>query len=134
MQKCKNKKNKSYRSSYHQNINKNILIKIRLYSGIKATWQLSHTWFIFWEFRQTGKTGKNTPNNLGYTENISNSPTPRSASDKVFRLIFIQPFWAINLIWWSILIKKWRNIAINQHFLIKRNVENQSLLYPFRLP
>ena len=80
----------------------NILTKIKLYSGIKATWQLSYTWFIFWAFRQTGKTGKNTPNNLGYTENISKSPTPHSASDKVFRLIFIQPFYAINLIWWSI--------------------------------
>ena len=45
---------------------------------------------------------KNTPNNLGYTENISKSPTPHSASDKVFRLIFIQPFYAITLIWWSI--------------------------------
>ena len=50
-----------------------------------------------WENRKT-----NTPNNLGYTENISKSPTPHSASDKVFRLIFIQPFYAINLIWWSI--------------------------------
>ena len=50
-----------------------------------------------WENRK-----KNTPNNLGYTENISKSPTPHSASDKVFRLIFIQPFYAINLIWWSI--------------------------------
>ena len=45
---------------------------------------------------------KNTPNNLGYTENISKSPTPDSASNEVFRLIFIQPFCAINLIWWSI--------------------------------
>ena len=36
----------------------NILTKIKLYSGIKATWQLSYTWFIFWAFRQTGKTGK----------------------------------------------------------------------------
>ena len=81
----------------------NILIKIRLYSGIKATWQLSYIWFIFWAFRQTGKTAKkNTPNNLGYTENISKSRTPHSASDKVFRLIFSQPFYAINLIWWSI--------------------------------
>ena len=42
---------------------------------------------------------KNTSNNLGYTENISKLPTPHSASDKVFRLIFIQPFYAINLIW-----------------------------------
>ena len=25
----------------------NILTKIKLYSGIKATWQLSYTWFIF---------------------------------------------------------------------------------------
>ena len=81
----------------------NIVIKIKLYSGIKAIWQLCYTWFIFWTFSQTGKTGKNTPNNLGYTENISKSPTPHSASDKVFRLIFIQPFYAINLIWWSIL-------------------------------
>ena len=80
----------------------NILIKIKLYSGIKATWQVSYTWFIFWAFRQTGKTWKKTPNNLGYTENISKSPTPHSASDKVFRLIFIQTFYAINLIWWSI--------------------------------
>ena len=38
-------------------------------------------------------------NNLGYTENISKSPTPHSASDKVFRLILFQPFYAINLIW-----------------------------------
>ena len=81
----------------------NILTKIKLYSGIKATWQLSYTCLIFWAFRQTGKTGKNTSDNLGYTENISKSPTPHSASDKVFRLIFIQPFYAINLIWWSIL-------------------------------
>ena len=36
----------------------NILTKIKLYSGIKATWQLSYTWFIYWAFRQTGKTGK----------------------------------------------------------------------------
>ena len=42
---------------------------------------------------------KKNPNNLGYTENISKSPTPHSASDKVVRLIFIQPFYAINLIW-----------------------------------
>ena len=56
-------------------------------------------------FRHSGKLEKlekNVPNNLGYTENISKSPTPHSASDKVFRLIFIQPFYAINLIWWSI--------------------------------
>ena len=79
-----------------------IVQNIKLYSGIKATWQLNYTWFIFWAFRQTGKTGKNTPNNLGYTENISKSPTPHSASDKVFRLIFIQPLYAINLTWWSI--------------------------------
>ena len=83
-------------------IAQNILIKIKLYSGIKATWQLSYTWFIFWVFRQTGKTGKYTPNNLEYTENISESPTPHSASDKVFGLIFIQPFYAINLTWWCI--------------------------------
>ena len=78
-------------------IAQNILIKIKLYSGIKATWQLSYTWFIFWVFRQTGKTRKNTPNNLGYTENISKSPNPHSASDKVFRLIsfnhFMQSIW-----------------------------------------
>ena len=42
---------------------------------------------------------KNTLNNLGYTENISKSPTPHAASDKIFRLIFIQPFYSINLIW-----------------------------------
>ena len=42
---------------------------------------------------------KNTPNNLGHRENISKSPTSHSASDKVFRLIFIQPFNAIDLIW-----------------------------------
>ena len=56
-------------------------------------------------FRHSGKLEKlekNVPNNLGYTENISKSPTPHSASDKVFKLIFIQPFCAINLIWWSI--------------------------------
>ena len=44
---------------------------------------------------------KKNPNNLGYTENISKSTTPHSASDKVFRLIFVQPFYAINLICWS---------------------------------
>ena len=27
---------------------------------------------------------ENSPNNLGYTENISKSPTPYSVSDKVF--------------------------------------------------
>ena len=32
-------------------------------------------------------------------KNISKSPPPHSASDKVFSLIFIQPFYAINLIW-----------------------------------
>ena len=42
---------------------------------------------------------KKTSNNLGYTDNISKSPTPHSASDKVFKLMFIQPFYAINLIW-----------------------------------
>ena len=42
---------------------------------------------------------KNIPNNLGYTENIFKSLTPHSASDKVFRLILIQPFYAINMIW-----------------------------------
>ena len=87
-----------------------IVQNIKLYSGIKATWQLNYTWFIFWAFRQTGKTGKTTPNNLGYTENISKSPTPHSASNKVFRLIFIQPFFGINLIhfliWACTLIKK----------------------------
>ena len=67
----------------------NILTKIKLYSGIKATWQLSYTCLIFWAFRQTEKTEKNTSNNLGYTENISKFLTPHSASDKVFRLIFI---------------------------------------------
>ena len=36
----------------------NILTKIKLYSGLKATWQLIYTWFIFWAFRKTGKTGK----------------------------------------------------------------------------
>ena len=51
--------------------------------GIQANWDN-------WE--------KNTPNNLEYTENISKSPAPHSASDKVFRLIFSQPFYAINLI------------------------------------
>ena len=49
--------------------------------------------------QSTWKTGKNTPNNLGYTENISKSPTLHLASDKVFRLVFIQPFYAIDLIW-----------------------------------
>ena len=83
---------------------------------------------------QTRKTGKkNTPNNLGYTENISKSPPPHSASDEVFSLIFIQPFYVIHfLIWACKLIKKQRNMLIEQHFLIKRNVENHSLFHPFR--
>ena len=80
----------------------NIIINIKLYSGIKATWQLSYTWFIFWAFRKLGKLGKNTVNNLRYTESISKSATPHSASYRVFRLIFIQPFYVINLIWESI--------------------------------
>ena len=54
--------------------------------GIQANWE----------------NGKNTPNNLGYTENISKSLTPHSASDKVSRLISVQPFYAINLIRGSI--------------------------------
>ena len=52
-------------------IAQNIFTKIKLYSGIKTTWQQSYTWFIFWALKQTEKTGKNTSNNLGYTENIS---------------------------------------------------------------
>ena len=32
-------------------IAQNIFTKIKLYSGIKTTWQQSYTWFIFWAFR-----------------------------------------------------------------------------------
>ena len=35
-----------------------------------------------------GKLDTNTSNKLGYTENITRSPTPNSASDKVYRLNF----------------------------------------------
>ena len=36
----------------------NVWIKIKLYLDVKATWQLSYTWFIiFWAFRQPEKTG-----------------------------------------------------------------------------
>ena len=103
----------------------NILIKIKLYSGIEATWQLNYTWSIFWAFRQTGKTGKknqvsNPTSSIwwGLQTNF-HSTILRDQSDLVIQF----------LIWTCTLIKKQRNISIDQHFLIKRNVENHSILH-----
>ena len=72
-----------------------------------------------------GKLDLNTPNSLACTESNTNSPTPYSAFNEIFNLIFIQPFLTINLIFsirfqsehahWK---KIYRNLPINQSLLL----------------
>ena len=67
---------------------------------------------------QFGGTGPkySTPNRLGYTVSKAKSSTSHLAPDEVFRLIFIEAFQAIDLIfainfsiWACTLMKKWKS-------------------------
>ena len=78
-------------------LTKNQLKKL---SSVKNIWQMSSCFRVSGTLGEFGKTGPkySTPNGLRYIVSKTKSSTPHLAPNEVFRLIFIEAFQAIDLI------------------------------------
>ena len=82
------------------NWKKPLPIKFCTESRVKTIWQMSSCFRVFRALGQFGETVPkySTPNRLGYTESKAKSSIPHLAPSEVFRIIFIEAFQAIDLI------------------------------------